>query len=58
MIGPHQQHADGALHHHEDPVEFVHQNQMCLVNQREVHTHTDSFKTALRAALRQDPASS
>jgi len=39
----------------EDPVEFVHQNQMCLVNQREVHTHTDSFKSALRAALRQDP---
>jgi len=28
---------------------------MCLVNQREEHTHTDSFKTALRAALRQDP---
>ncbi len=39
----------------EDPVEFVHQNQRCLVNQREVHTHTVSFKTALRAALREDP---
>ncbi len=39
----------------EDPVEFVHQNQRCLVNQREVHTHTASFKTALRAALREDP---
>ncbi len=39
----------------EDPVEFVHQNHRCLVNQREVHTHTDSFKAALRAALREDP---
>jgi len=39
----------------EDPIEFVHENQKCLVNQREVHTHTDSFKNALRAALREDP---
>jgi twitching motility protein PilT len=39
----------------EDPIEFVHQNQQCLVNQREVRTHTDSFKDALRAALREDP---
>lgn len=39
----------------EDPVEFVHQNQMSLVNQREIHTHTSSFKKALRAALREDP---
>ena len=39
----------------EDPIEFVHQNQKCLVNQREVHTHTRSFKDALRAALREDP---
>jgi twitching motility protein PilT len=39
----------------EDPVEFVHQNQRCLVNQREVGTHTTSFKSALRAALREDP---
>jgi twitching motility protein PilT len=39
----------------EDPVEFVHENQMCLVNQREVKTHTMSFKKALRAALREDP---
>ena len=30
-------------------------NQKCLINQREVHTHTDSFKAALRAALREDP---
>ena len=39
----------------EDPIEFVHQNHQCLVNQREVHRHTDSFKAALRAALREDP---
>ena len=39
----------------EDPIEFVHENKKCLVNQREVHTHTESFKDALRAALREDP---
>jgi twitching motility protein PilT len=39
----------------EDPIEFVHPNQKCLINQREVHTHTQSFKDALRAALREDP---
>jgi twitching motility protein PilT len=39
----------------EDPIEFVHGNQKCLINQREVRTHTESFKDALRAALREDP---
>jgi len=39
----------------EDPIEFVHQRKRCLVNQREVGTHTDSFKSGLRAALREDP---
>jgi twitching motility protein PilT len=39
----------------EDPVEFVHPNKKCLVNQRQVHVHTESFKRALRAALREDP---
>ncbi|HET7451659.1 MAG TPA: type IV pilus twitching motility protein PilT [Thermoanaerobaculia bacterium] len=39
----------------EDPVEFVHANLRCLVNQREVGAHTRSFKNALRAALREDP---
>ena len=39
----------------EDPIEFVHENQKCLINQREVYTHTDSFKDALRAAFREDP---
>ncbi|GAC1603785.1 MAG: hypothetical protein NVS4B10_16460 [Myxococcales bacterium] len=39
----------------EDPIEFVHPNKKCLVNQREIGTHTGSFKSALRAALREDP---
>jgi twitching motility protein PilT len=39
----------------EDPIEFVHQHQGCLVNQREVHADTNSFGNALRAALREDP---
>ena len=39
----------------EDPVEFVHKNIKCLVNQREVGQNTKSFKNALRAALREDP---
>lgn len=39
----------------EDPIEFVHPNKSCLINQREVHNHTKSFKAALRAALREDP---
>jgi twitching motility protein PilT len=39
----------------EDPVEFVHENRRCLVTQREVGSHTQTFKSALRAALREDP---
>ena len=39
----------------EDPIEFVHENRNCLINQREVGTHTESFRDALRAALREDP---
>jgi twitching motility protein PilT len=39
----------------EDPIEFVHQHQGCVVNQREVHNDTQSFTNALRAALREDP---
>ena len=39
----------------EDPIEFVHENRRCLVNQRQVYMHTGSFKRALRAALREDP---
>ena len=39
----------------EDPIEFVHQSKKCLVNQRELGPHTNSFANALRAALREDP---
>jgi len=39
----------------EDPLEFVHQSKRCLVTHRQVGLHTSSFKTGLRAALRQDP---
>jgi twitching motility protein PilT len=39
----------------EDPIEFLHNHQKCLVNQREVHSDTHSFTNSLRAALREDP---
>ncbi len=39
----------------EDPIEYVIESKDCHVNQREVHTHTESFSHALRAALREDP---
>src|SRR5689334_22303903 len=39
----------------EDPIEFVHPNKNCLVNQREVHSDTKGFSEALRAVLREDP---
>lgn len=39
----------------EDPIEFVHQNKLSLINQREVHRDTHSFSNALRSALREDP---
>jgi twitching motility protein PilT len=39
----------------EDPIEFVHENKNCILTQRQVGVHTDSFKSALRAALREDP---
>ena len=39
----------------EDPIEFVHENKLCLLNQREVHRDTHSFSNALRSALREDP---
>jgi twitching motility protein PilT len=39
----------------EDPIEFVHMNKNCVVNQRELHADTKSFTDALRAALREDP---
>jgi twitching motility protein PilT len=39
----------------EDPIEFVHENKKCLINQRQIGEHTEGFKDALRAALREDP---
>jgi len=39
----------------EDPIEFVHKSQQCIVNHREVGLHTRSFEAALRGALREDP---
>jgi twitching motility protein PilT len=39
----------------EDPIEFVHKHKRCIVNQREVRADTDTFASALRVALRQDP---
>lgn len=52
-------HINRTVHGHivtiEDPIEFTHRSQRCLVNQREVGAHTHSFANALRAALREDP---
>ena len=39
----------------EDPIEFVHSSQGCIVNQREIGVHTNTFASALRGALREDP---
>ena len=39
----------------EDPIEYLHQHKNCLINQRELHSDTQSFTNALRAALREDP---
>jgi twitching motility protein PilT len=39
----------------EDPIEFIHRHQMCIINQREVGSDTNSFKSALKYALREDP---
>lgn len=39
----------------EDPIEFVHKNKRCVITQRQVGLHTESYKNALRAALREDP---
>src|SRR5882672_9974796 len=39
----------------EDPIEFVHENKKCVITQRQVGVHTETFKRALRSALREDP---
>ncbi|MCB1713823.1 MAG: type IV pilus twitching motility protein PilT [Candidatus Competibacteraceae bacterium] len=52
-------HINENIHGHiltvEDPIEFVHQSNKCLINQREVHRDTLGFTEALRSALREDP---
>ena len=48
-------HKEGHILTVEDPVEFVHKSKKSLINQREVGPHTDSFASALKAALREDP---
>ena len=52
-------HINDTRHDHvitiEDPIEFVHRSRNCLINQREVGTHAQTFKRALREALREDP---
>lgn len=39
----------------EDPIEFIHVSNKCLINQREIYRHTNSFSVALRSVLREDP---
>jgi twitching motility protein PilT len=39
----------------EDPIEFIHANQMCIISQREIGKHVTSFANGLRGALREDP---
>ena len=39
----------------EDPIEYIHHHKRCIVNQREVNADTDSFVSALKYVLRQDP---
>jgi len=39
----------------EDPIEFIHQHKNCVISQREIGEHADSFASALRVALREDP---
>jgi twitching motility protein PilT len=55
MIDHINEHDEGHILTIEDPIEFVHQSKKCLINQREVGAHTESFNAALRGALREDP---
>ena len=55
MIGYINSHGAGHIVTIEDPIEFLHQDNRCLINQREVGIDTESFAGALRSALRQDP---
>lgn len=55
MVNHINEHEHGHILTIEDPIEFVHESKKCLVNQREVGSHTRSFSNALRSALREDP---
>lgn len=55
MIDKVNRHRSGHIITVEDPIEFVHQNRGCIVNQREVGADTAAFSEALRRGLRQDP---
>ena len=55
MVNHLNEHEHGHILTVEDPIEFVHESKQCLVNQREVGAHTQSFANALRSALREDP---
>lgn len=55
MVGHLNQHLDGHILTLEDPVEFIHHSERCLIQQREVGRHCPSFAAALRVALRRDP---
>lgn len=55
MIDKVNRHRSGHIITVEDPIEFVHQNRGCIVNQREIGTDTATFAEALRRGLRQDP---
>jgi twitching motility protein PilT len=55
MVDHRNTHAMGHILTVEDPIEFVHTPQKSLINQREVGAHTQSFASALRSALREDP---
>jgi twitching motility protein PilT len=55
MIDAINQNMSGHILTIEDPIEFVHQRQNCLISQREIGVHTPTFANALHSALREDP---
>ncbi len=55
MIDSINQNTSGHILTIEDPIEFVHQRQKCLISQREIGVHTPTFSNALHSALREDP---
>jgi len=55
LLGHRNQHSKGHILTIEDPIEFVHEHQGCMVTQREVGTDTESFEAALKSSLRQAP---